>query len=119
MIKNAGNASRETATFPYSKLKHAIAVVLEKEGFIKNVTKKTKKGLPMIEVTLVAKDGEPRIRDVKRVSKPSRRVYQGVADLRPYKQGHGMTILSTPKGILTDKEAKKEMVGGEVLFTIW
>jgi small subunit ribosomal protein S8 len=61
----------------------------------------------------------PKIHEVKRISKPSRRMYMGVKDIRPLKNGHGMYVLSTPKGIMADKEAKKAMVGGEVLFSIF
>lgn len=119
MIKNASNASHEVVVFPYSKIKHAIATCLVNAGYIAAVTKKTRNDHPVLEVSLIYTDGSPRIHDLKRVSKPSRRVYFGVHDLRPIKNGRGLTVLSTPKGILTDKEAKKELVGGEALFSIW
>ncbi len=118
-IKNAGIAGHETVTVPYSKLKHSIAAVLEKEGFVKGVAKKTKKNHPVLEIGIEYKNSKPRIHDLVRVSKPSRRLYYGVKDIRPVKNGHGLLVLSTPKGILTDKEAKKELVGGEALFKIW
>ena len=119
MIKNASLAEKETVSFPYSKLKSAIANCLVKEGYITSVTKKMKKDLPVLEVTLKYNGKIARIRDINRVSKPSRRVYMGVREIKAYKQGHGNTIFSTPKGILADKDARKELVGGEVLFTIW
>lgn len=118
-IKNASRANHDTVVFPYSKLKLSIAECLEKEGFIRNVTKKTEKGLPVIEVELIYTNDEPRIHDVTRVSKSSRRMYMGVKEIKPIKHGRGKVILSTPKGILTDVNAKKEMVGGEILFSIW
>ncbi len=64
-------------------------------------------------------DGSPKVTGAERVSKSSRRVYKGVKEMRPARNGYGLTVLTTPKGILTDKEAKKEMVGGEALFMIW
>lgn len=118
-IKNASIANHDSVTFPYSKLKLAISECLEKEGFIRNVAKKTEKGLPVIEVELIYTDDEPRIHDVMRVSKSSRRMYMGVKEIKPVKHGRSKVILSTPKGILSDVNAKKEMVGGEVLFSIW
>ncbi|MFA6397395.1 MAG: 30S ribosomal protein S8 [Candidatus Paceibacterota bacterium] len=119
MIKNAGNASRDSITVPYSKIKHAIANCLLKEGYVKSVTKKTTKDFPVLEIGVAFRDDKPRINDVKRISKPSRRMYAGVKEIKPFKNGFGIFVLSTPKGILTDKEAKKEMVGGELLFKIW
>lgn len=119
-IKNASNASKDAVTMPYSKLKFAIATTLAKTGFVGAVSKRTKKGRQLLEVAIAYDDaGVPRLHDVKRASKPSRRIYKGVKDLRPVRQGYGVTLLSTPKGILTDREAKKEHVGGEVLLTIW
>ena len=119
MIKNASRAGLATVTFPYSKIKFEIANTLVRAGFIKSVTKKARKGGEMIEVELLYKDGTPRIDDVARVSKVSRRTYIGVADLKPVKNGRGIMVLSTPKGIFTDKEAKQEHVGGEVILSIW
>ncbi len=120
MIKNAGNAGRESVVVSYSKIKHAIANCLLKEGYISSVSKKTKKGFPGLELGIAYKaDKEPRITDVKRISKPSRRMYVGVKEIKLVKNGHGALILSTPKGILTGREARKEMVGGETLFNIW
>ena len=120
MIKNASVVGHESIVVPHSKIKFSIAECLMKEGYIKSVTKKTKKGFPTIEIGLAyAEDGEPKILGIDRVSKSSCRVYKGVKEIRTGKNGYGLTILSTPKGILTDKEAKKEMVGGEVLFKLW
>lgn len=119
MIKNGNRAGRESVTVPYSKIKNAIALCLVKEGYIKSASKKMKKGFPTLEIELVYTDGEPKVIGVDRVSKLSRRVYAGVKGIKSTRNGHGLTILTTPKGILTDKQARKEMVGGEVLFKIW
>ncbi len=118
-MKNANRANHEAVSFKYSKIKHAIAECLKQTGYIDGIAKKTKKGFPVLEVTLVYKDKMPRITDVKRISKPSRRIYMGVKDLVSVKNGYGTLFLSTPKGILSDREAKKELVGGEALFSIW
>ena len=116
MIKNAGLRGHEFVVVPHSKIKFAIAECLVKEGYLKNVTKKVQKGFPVIELGLsYSEDGTPKISETDRISKSSCRVYKGVKDI---KRGYGLTVLSTPKGILTDKQAKKEMVGGEVLFRI-
>jgi len=119
MMKNASKANRPTVSFPYSKMKHAIADCLKKEGYVVSLSKKMKKMVPMLEVELVYVDGQPKINDVERISKQSRRVYYGVSDIKPIKNGYGLVVLSTPKGILSGKDAKKELVGGEALFKIW
>jgi small subunit ribosomal protein S8 len=119
MIKNGSRAEHEFVTVPYSKIKDSIAQCLVKEGFLKSATKKTKKGFPTLELGLVYVDGTPKVTGVERVSKSSRRIYKGVKEIKPTRNGYGMAVLTTPKGILTDKEARKEMVGGEVLFKVW
>lgn len=119
-MKNGALVSKETVVVPFSKLKYAIAQCLKENGYISEVSKKTeKKNVPILEIALAYNGGAPRIHDVKRMSKPSRRTYLGVHDIRSVKNGHGMVVLSTPKGILSDKQARKEMVGGEALFMIW
>lgn len=119
MIKNGSNASHEAVVSPYSKFKHSIAKCLLKEGYVKSVSKKTRKGLPVLEIGILKIEDKPKITDLKRISKPSRRVYFGIKDIRPVKNGYGLLVLSTPKGILTGEQARKEQVGGEALFTIW
>ncbi|MEI7689006.1 MAG: 30S ribosomal protein S8 [Candidatus Nomurabacteria bacterium] len=119
MIKNGGRAEHETVTVSFSKIKQAIADCLLKEGYISSVSKKTKKGFPVLELGIVYVDGTPKVTGAERVSKSSCRVYKGVKDIRYTKGGSVLTVYSTPKGILTDKEARKEMVGGEVLFKMW
>lgn len=119
MIKNANRVGHESVVVPHSKMKLSIADCLVKEGFLKYATKRTKKGFPVIELGLAYVNDEPRVIGVERVSKSSCRVYKGVKDIKPTRNGHGLMVFSTPKGILTDKEARKEMVGGEALFKIW
>ena len=117
-IKNGGLVKKATVKLPSSKMKVAILELLKKEGYVKtyNVGEGVK---PTVEVVIAYNKDTPRISGVARVSKQSKRVYTGVKDIRPFKYGHGMTVLSTPKGILSDKQARHEMVGGELLFTIW
>lgn len=117
-IKNAGFVNKASVVVPHSKMKEAIATLLKEEGYIKTykVEGDAKKTL---EIVLEYKGSTPRVTDVKRVSKSSKRIYTGVKDIAPVKYGHGLCVLSTPKGIMTDKLARKEMVGGEVLFKIW
>ena len=119
MLKNGGMAGKESVAFPYSKLKNAIALCLEKEGYVSSVAKKTKKGQPMLEVGLIYVDKKPKVKEVERISKQSRRVYFGMKDINTVRNGSGLLVLSTPKGILSGKEARKEQVGGEALFKIW
>lgn len=119
-IKNANLRGLESTTFPYSKLSFAIAELLQKEGYIKEVTKKGKKVAKTIEVGLVYDDAkQSRVSDVQRVSKSSKRIYAGSKEIKSVKNGFGTLVLTTPKGIMTDKQAKAEKVGGEVLFKIW
>ena len=117
MVKNAGRAEHELVVVPHSKIKLSIAECLVKEGYLKSVSKKTKKGFPVLELEVAyTEDKTPKITGVDRISKSSCRVYKGVKEI---KRSYGTTIFSTPKGILTDKQARKEMVGGEVLFRVW
>ena len=117
-IKNANRVEKESVTFFASKKKEAIAQALVRAGFLKTAAKT--KGGKMLEVTLAyGADKSPKVTQVQRVSKPSRRVYQGVSEIKPFKNGFGVVVLSTPAGILTNKEAVKQKVGGEVLFKIW
>jgi len=120
MIKNASQKGHDLVVVSHSKIKFSIAECLEKEGYLKSVSKKMRKGFPVIELGLAYnEEGESKVTGASRVSKSSCRVYKGVKEMRSSKGFKGITVLSTPKGILTEKEAKKEMVGGEVLFKIW
>ena len=119
-IKNAQAVGKETASFGYSKLKMEIAKVLEKEGFISDVERRGKKLRKLIEVKLLyGADRRPKISGVKRISKPSRRVYFGFREARKVINGMGIAVYSTTKGLLSDRQARKEKVGGENLFEIW
>jgi small subunit ribosomal protein S8 len=119
IMKNGSLAGKESVAVPYSKMKNAIGECLKKEGYVTDVSKKVKKGIPVLEVKLTYKDHKPRITEVERISKQSRRVYFGMKDIHSVRNGSGLLVLSTPKGILSGKEARKEQVGGEALFRIW
>lgn len=118
-LKNAGAIGNPTVTTSHSKHVEAIANKLKELGFVERV--EVSKTLPrQLEVTLsYDASGKHKITDVKRVSKPGRRLYVGSKDAHSVKNGMGAAIISTPKGILADKEARKIHVGGEALFEIW
>lgn len=118
-LKNATMVRKEFVVVPYSKLKFAVAQKLEEKGFIGAVAKRGKKARKFLEVEMRYDNGLARIMGVSRVSKPGRRVYVSSSAIRPVRFGKGALILSTPKGILSGEEARKEHVGGEALFKIW
>lgn len=118
-LKNGGNAGKESVMVPATKLSAEVAKTLFKAGFIASYAKKSRAKGDVLELGVSYVNGKPRINDVKRVSKSSCRVYFGVQDIKLVKNGRGLLVLSTPKGILTGDEARKEHVGGEALFEIW
>jgi small subunit ribosomal protein S8 len=118
-IKNAQAVRKETVEIPFSRMKYAIAKVLERKGFVKNVEFRGKKTKKIIEVELRYKDDTPLVLGVRRASKPGQRRYVAAKEIRRVKGGYGIVILSTSKGIMAGEEARKEGVGGEVLGEIW
>jgi small subunit ribosomal protein S8 len=118
-LKNAQKARHNEVVFLYTNLKLAVLEVLKKEGFIANVEKSGKDLSKKLIVTLKYEDGAPAITDVKRISKQSKRMYVGYKDLKSVRNGYGITVLSTPQGIMSNKQASKLKVGGEILFTMW
>ncbi len=118
-IKNAGNAGRDSVVVSYSKIKENIANVLKKEGFIKDAEKKMVGGRPSLVINLIMENRIPKVKGVARISKTSKRIYKKSSEIRLVKNGYGAVVLSTPKGILSGRDARKEKVGGEILFTIW
>ncbi len=117
-LQNALRARKETVSIPSSKMTRALSEVLAREGYIGEVDDQSKK-TRSLSIALTYKNGRPAINGAKRISKPSRRLYMGVRDIKPVKRGHGLLVLSTPAGIVTGKEARQKRVGGEVLFEIW
>ena len=119
-IRNAQAVGKQTVSVPYSKIKMDIAKILAKEKFIKEADHKGKKVKKTIDMILAYDDlGRPAISNIKRVSKPSRRVYSPSSKIKKIRQGFGFQILSTPKGGITGKEAVREKVGGEVICEIY
>lgn len=118
-LKNGGVVGKETVMVPFSKLTGEIAKTLFNAGYIASYAKKSRAKGDVLELGVSYIDTKPKIHDVKRVSKSSRRVYIGVQDVKSVKNGRGLLVLSTPKGILTGDQARKEHVGGEALFEIW
>lgn len=119
-IRNASGAKHGTVSFPGSKLKVAILDILKTEGFIANYTLKKDNNKTDIEVKLKYMRGqEPVIREVERVSTPGRRYYVQAKDLRPLRNNIGIAIVSTSKGVMTGRKARKLNLGGEVICRVW
>lgn len=119
-LKNAADVGKRQVTLPYSKMKEAVAMTLKKCGYLGEVEKsKEVVGRTLTVELMYDAKGEPRIQGVKRISKPGRRLYAKVADIHPIRYGKGVMIISTPRGILSDAEARKLKAGGETLFAMW
>ena len=119
-IRNAQMRGKSTVNTPASKLRAWVLDVLADEGYIRGYEKTTgKDGHPAIEISLKYFDGTPVIRELRRVSKPGRRVYAGAQEIPSVRQGLGVSIVSTPKGVMSDAAARSANVGGEVLCTVF
>ena len=119
-IRNGQRAQKETILSPASKLRANVLDVLKREGFIRGFSEReVRPGISEIEIELKYHEGDPVIREISRVSTPGRRVYSGVKDLPRVYDGLGISILSTPRGVLSDSEARDQNVGGEVLCQVF
>lgn len=119
-IRNAGMRGKSTVSVPASKMRVRVLDVLTDEGYIRGHEPATGVGgHPTIEISLKYFDGAPAIKEMKRVSKPGRRVYMGVNDIPSVRQGLGVSIVSTSKGVMSDANARAANVGGEVLCTVF
>ena len=119
-IRNAQAVRHQTVEVPYSNLKQKLAEILVREGFLDRIEKRRKKEQKIIEVyPKYSADRSPVISGLKRISKPSQRVYKKSKEIRKIRGGYGIAIISTPQGLMTDKEARKKKVGGEVICEIW
>ena len=119
-IKNAGERKRSKVITPASKLRQRVLDVLQTEGYIRGYSRtETVEGFAQFEIELKYYDGAPVIAEISRVSKPGRRVYSSISDLKPVKNGLGISILSTPKGVMSDSAARVANVGGEVLCRVY
>jgi len=118
-IKNGYLAKKAKVNLKYSKFAEQVIRIFKREKYIKDYKVISDNDKKSIEASLLYQDGEPSLTEIKIISKPGRRMYSKAKDLKPTLGGLGITILSTPKGVMTGKEAKKNKAGGEVLFEIW
>jgi small subunit ribosomal protein S8 len=118
-LRNAGTARKSEVLAPYSKIKAEIAQILKQEGYISNYEVDTTGKFPQIKVTTKMANRVSAITGLKRVSKPGLRKYVGSAEIPRVLGGMGISILSTPQGIISGREAKKQNVGGELLAYVW
>jgi small subunit ribosomal protein S8 len=118
-LRNGQMRRSSTVRSPNSRLRVRLLEVLQSEGYIRGYAEVEFKGHKELEIELKYHEGEPVIRELKRVSTPGRRVYSSVSDLKPHRQGLGISILSTPQGVMTDSLAKEKNVGGEVLCQVF
>ena len=118
-IKNATMVNKPEVLIPHSILKEKILNAMKKEGYIGDYKILKGDGVKKkLKISLLYENGKSKIIGLKRISKPSKRIYYGYKNILPIKYGHGVMFISSPKGIITDKIAKKEKVGGEPLFKI-
>ncbi len=119
-IRNGQQARKSAVMSPASKLRAGVLDVLQREGYIRGYSKtESDTGKPAFSIELKYQEGRPVIAELHRVSKPGRRVYSGIKDLPRYYGGLGISILSTPRGVLSDNEARQRNVGGEVLCRVF
>jgi small subunit ribosomal protein S8 len=119
-IRNGQRARKNIISSPASKLRNGVLDVLKREGYIRGYSQRElRPGISEISIELKYHEGDPVIRDIKRVSSPGRRVYSGIKDLTRVYNGLGIAILSTPRGVLSDSEARDGNVGGEVLCQVF
>ena len=117
-IRNAQLAEKATVSMPSSKVKVAIAAVLKDEGYVDDFAVAPNNGKPTLEITLKYYAGRPVIERIERVSKPGLRIYKGCDDIPRVMNGLGVAIVSTPKGVMTDRKARASKIGGEVLCIV-
>lgn len=119
-LKNAGAVRKPSIAVPFSKMKLAVALTLKKSGYVGEVGETGDGVGKMLTVVLLYdREGAPKINGVKRISKPGRRLYAKAREVHQVKYGRGLMVLTTPAGIVTDKEAREKRLGGETLFAIW
>lgn len=115
-IRNAQAVSKETVVIPYSNLKYEIAKILEKQKLIGKIEKKGRSPRKIIEIALKY---PAVISGLRRISKPGQRIYARTKEIKPVRGGYGISIVSTPKGLMTNKEARRKKLGGEIICEIW
>ena len=118
-IINAQKVLHPAVEVSFSNLKYEIAKILEKSGFVEKIEKKGRKTNKSLEITLRYQEQTPAISGVKMISKPGQRIYLDYRKINRVKGGFGMAIISTSKGLMTNKEAKKQKIGGEIICEVW
>jgi len=118
-IKNAEAVGKTEILVPLSKIKNEIAAILSKEGFIGEVKKAVKGKIKSLKISLKYDNEVPAIAGFKRISKPGQRIYEGFSEIRKVHGGYGISVISTSKGLMTNREARKQKIGGEVIAQIW
>ncbi len=118
-IRNAQAVQKTEVLLPFSKLKNEVAMILSKAGFLGEVKKVAKGKSKSLKISLKYEVGVPAIEGVKRVSKPGQRIYVKASEIKKVRGGFGVSIISTPKGLMTNSEARKAKMGGEVLLEVW
>jgi len=118
-IKNAAAVRHDSLRVPYSRFVMSILEILKREGYIADCAKEDEGKKSWIGISLKYEGKKSVIRNLERVSRPSRRVYVCKEDVKPVLRGRGLTIVTTPKGVMTDKEARQESIGGEIVLRIW
>ncbi|MCH7905346.1 MAG: 30S ribosomal protein S8 [Armatimonadetes bacterium] len=118
-LRNASAVGKLEVRTPYAKMLERIATVLAKEAFIERVEHRGRGPRKVLVVYLRYIDGKPAIENLRRVSRPGKRIYASAKDLRPVKSGYGILVLSTPQGLFTNREARKRNVGGEIVCEVW
>lgn len=119
-IRNGASASKQSILVPYSNIKHEIAKILKEEGFIRDIeTLEKENNKKEMRVLLKYVDGESVIHEITRMSTPGRRLYSKVGNITPVIGNLGISILSTNKGVMTNKQAKDQSVGGEIICSVW
>ena len=118
-IRNAQAVLKPTVDVPFSNLKYELAKILVKKGFVEKVEKKGKQIKKIMEITLKYKEKVPVISGLTRISKLGQRIYLPIKKIKKVRGGYGMLVISTSKGLMTDTEAKKQRLGGEILCELW
>jgi len=118
-IMNAQAVGKAEISIPFSNIKEQIAIILSKEGFLGEAKKSVKGQQKILKIILKYDNGSPAIVGVKRVSKPGQRIYEKVSEIKKVHGGYGISVISTPKGLMTNKEAKKAKLGGEIICQVW
>jgi small subunit ribosomal protein S8 len=118
-IKNGQAVGKTEVLVPLSKIKNEIAEILSKEGFIGETKKTTKGKLKILKISLKYDNEVPAIAGFKRISKPGQRIYEGFSEIKRVRGGYGISIISTSKGLMTNKDARYKKIGGEIICQIW